>query len=287
MNKILNYRKHSKEAVVSDVVGCPEVVEAESHEREFHNDEYRHYLLGDEKKLLVSNYLLNRLLHPDARKVYHLEYVFYLMGPLSNKICCDFGCGAGFLSAYMAKAGAIVYSFDISDIAVEVTKKVAKTNNIQESINAEVKNAYHTGYPADFFDIVFVAGVIHHLNLADVLLEIKRILKRGGKMVFLEPVYGGKFIDWLKHNTPLRKYLTWKKLTDFEKQLDENDIEQIRKILPKVSIDKFRLIARFEGKCGNDFRRVYNLFLADYYLFMIAPFVKKFASSIAGCYTKE
>ena len=38
------------------------------------------------------------------------------------------------------------------------------------------------------FDIIYGTGILHHLNLKACLDEIERILKPGGKFVFIEPL---------------------------------------------------------------------------------------------------
>ncbi len=95
---------------------------------------------------------------------------------------CDAACGFGAYSLAYATNGFKVYSFDISNTAVELTKKGLMKYGI-DSKNVKVASLLDTGYEEGFFDGVIAHAVIDHLDLKDAakaLKELLRITKRGG-----------------------------------------------------------------------------------------------------------
>ena len=95
---------------------------------------------------------------------------------------CDAACGFGAYSVAFATNGFQVYSFDISDTAVEITKRGLGRYGISQD-NVKVASILDTGYEADFFDGVVAHAVLDHLMAADAkkaLEELFRITKPGG-----------------------------------------------------------------------------------------------------------
>lgn len=254
----------------------------EKNENEYQNYKYKGIAEKDFEQLKFNELFMKRLAHPDKRKIDWVEYGFYLLGDLKDKRVCDFGCGFGETAVYMAKCGANVHAFDISSFGVEATKRAAKANNVENKIIAEVRSAHDTKYPDNFFDAVLAVGVLHHLKLDYAVAEIKRILKPGGKFVFLEPVINHPLIEFLKWKTPLHRYLSLPTASKFEKSLEKNDIECIKSIFPNTKISKFRLFAMLESKLNDDRQKIYRLYFLDYIIFSIIPFLRRFASAVVG-----
>lgn len=95
---------------------------------------------------------------------------------------CDAACGFGAYSLAFASNGFQVYSFDISDTAVEITKTGLKKYGL-ESDNVKAASILYTGYTDSFFDGVIAHAVIDHLTLKDAntaLNELLRITKLNG-----------------------------------------------------------------------------------------------------------
>jgi ubiquinone/menaquinone biosynthesis C-methylase UbiE len=49
-------------------------------------------------------------------------------------------------------------------------------------------DAHKLHFPDNTFDVVYGAGILHHLDFERALLEFSRVLKRGGAVVFREPL---------------------------------------------------------------------------------------------------
>lgn len=109
----------------------------------------------------------------------------------------DFGCGDGASELFFSKyfSNWFITGIDVSKKSIDE----AVEKNIPNTI-FEIFNGLEINETDDSFDIVFIAGVLHHVNfsLHNILLkEIYRILKKGGRLYLFE------------HNplNPLTKYL--------------------------------------------------------------------------------
>jgi SAM-dependent methyltransferase len=128
---------------------------------------------------------------------YH--HILQAMGDVNGRKLLDFGCGEGDWSIFFAVKGARVYAFDISPNQVELTNRKIQAKGLT-NIEAQVMNAGRLGYADNSFDLVFGSGVLHHLTdtqIYSALSEVKRVLKRGGRAFFLEPIGNNRLLVWL------------------------------------------------------------------------------------------
>ena len=109
----------------------------------------------------------------------------------------DLGCGDGVSELFMQRyfSNWNVEGIDVSKESIEMAKQQRLPNavfNVYDGINIP--------FADNSFDIVFVAGVLHHVafHLHEAMIgEMKRVLKKGGRLIIYE------------HNplNPLTKYL--------------------------------------------------------------------------------
>ncbi len=104
---------------------------------------------------------------------------YYIKKP--NAKVLDLGCGVGRHTIYFASIGYDVCAMDLSEEAVNSTKKWLK----EEGLKAEVTKGKMTklNYPDNYFDLVLAYNVIYHAFKHDVIktiAEINRVLKPGG-----------------------------------------------------------------------------------------------------------
>ena len=57
-------------------------------------------------------------------------------------------------------------------------------------------------FPSGLFDRVCGSGILHHLDLSRALPEISRVLKPGGRAIFIEPLGHNPIINWYRRRTP-------------------------------------------------------------------------------------
>jgi 2-polyprenyl-3-methyl-5-hydroxy-6-metoxy-1,4-benzoquinol methylase len=142
------------------------------------------------------------------------------IGDLRGKTVLDFGCGEGWSTLAYAKAGARVYSFDISIESVRNLQRDAAQAGVCQQIYPAVMAAESLGYPANTFDFVLGVSILHHVDLQLVGLEIQRVLKPDGRALFIEPLAHNWFLQlfrWLtpRRRTPTEQPMTVQQIYDF------------------------------------------------------------------------
>jgi ubiquinone/menaquinone biosynthesis C-methylase UbiE len=99
---------------------------------------------------------------------------------LKNKKVLEIGVGNGSHAQILAKNSLDYEGIDITDFAVEMTKKRLKNFNLQGTISK--MDAENLGFKENTFDYIWSWGVIHHSsNTKKIISEINRVLKPKGK----------------------------------------------------------------------------------------------------------
>jgi ubiquinone/menaquinone biosynthesis C-methylase UbiE len=108
----------------------------------------------------------------------------------SGKVVLDYGCGPGYLTKYLIDNGAVsVTGIDVSDGEIEQARARAEQDGVQDRTRFEVADAHRTDFPDNSFDLIVGDSILHHLDLRVALAEIRRILRPGGRAVFMEPMW--------------------------------------------------------------------------------------------------
>lgn len=94
----------------------------------------------------------------------------------------DVGCGRGDHFPYYLKKTKNVYGIDIS-------KNLLKEVPLKDMVNLSCQDFEKgTSFKNEFFDYIVIIDVIEHLiNRYEAIRELKRILKRGGKLMIITP----------------------------------------------------------------------------------------------------
>lgn len=117
---------------------------------------------------------------------------------VAGKDVLEVGCGMGTHAAMLAGAGARLKAVDLTERAVEVTRRRLEMSGLRGSV--ERADAEHLPFADNSFDFVWSWGVIHHSHSMETCLaEITRVLRPGGRlglMVYYRPslvyyVYAG------------------------------------------------------------------------------------------------
>jgi SAM-dependent methyltransferase len=107
----------------------------------------------------------------------------YYNSDRGNTRVLDLGCGGGANTWFLCNEGFDTYAVDGSASAVENTKSML--NNKHLSASVQVSDAANLPYENEFFDVVINNAVIccNTLeNIERILLECKRVLKKGGSL---------------------------------------------------------------------------------------------------------
>lgn len=188
-----------------------------------------------------------------------------------GKIVLEYGCGLGSQTYFLATKNAKVHGIDISDIAIKAAQDEAKKRNVP--IDFRVMNAERLEFPAETFDIVCGSSILHHLDLAKAVREIRRVLKTGGKAVFIEPLGHNPIINLFRLMTP-------KMRSSDEHPLKMKDLRFISEQFLDVNIKHYYLLSLFAVPFQKNryYKKVASFFeRLDDYLFNQFPFIKKFS----------
>ncbi|MBP9582156.1 MAG: class I SAM-dependent methyltransferase [Ignavibacterium sp.] len=144
------------------------------------------------------------------RKIDSKKRIEHATSLTSNKIenFLDIGCGEGFSLIEAVNRGWNVCGVDITDHRIEN----ARVKSIK-FINSDLINS---NLPPDFFDIIYLDSVLEHVhNPSEYLVEIKRVLRKGGILYVGVPNEDSLFNDIRK----LFYKITKKNVTEKNKTL--------------------------------------------------------------------
>jgi len=134
------------------------------------------------------------------------QYVYRQMrtalGDLGGKRVLEYGCGEGWITHDLARLGGNVSAFDISPQAAENTRRTLSNSRLLDRCSIDVMPAEQLTYAADTFDVAVGFAIIHHLELAQALAELHRVLKPGGVAWFAEPLATNPLIRIYRKLTP-------------------------------------------------------------------------------------
>ena len=128
------------------------------------------------------------------------DFFDFLKSNSNNSYILDYGCGIGSSLEKVVKFNPKkIVGIDISEVSIEKAKKVSTNNS---KIELFVDNCEKTKFEDNSFDIVYGTGILHHLNFEICLEEIRRILKPGGRLLFIEPLGTNPLINLYRKLTP-------------------------------------------------------------------------------------
>ncbi len=168
------------------------------------------------------------------------------IGDLRGKRLLECGSGDGWVSVLFARAGAEVWSFDITPEMIEKAVRRARVNDLEDRIHLEEMTFEDLSYPDAFFDVAAGFGVLHHVDLDAARDSLHRVLKPGGLAVFNEP---------LGHNLPLefaRKHLPYPRKVGHatDVPLKMKDIERFAAPFKRYVVTPFYFFSMLEQAIG-------------------------------------
>ena len=150
-----------------------------------------------------------------------------------QKRLLEYGCGTGGFSQRLAGSFGEVVGIDISDVGIRLAGEKAAEAGL-DNAKYEVMDAENMTFPDDHFDLVVGEGILHHLELDKCYAEISRVLKPGGKAVFMEPLGHNPAIILFRRATPSMR-------TDDEHPLMKRDLDLARRYFDNVRVEYHHL----------------------------------------------
>ncbi len=151
-------------------------------------------------------------------------YKFYwgLFGDVKGLRVLDFGCGNGWLSILLAKRGAKMWGIDISEELIKQGNQLADKEGLSEKIFFQEMAAENLIFEDNFFNLILGSAILHHTDIKLAVENIYRVLKKGSRAIFVEPMNQNIFLKIWRKLTPWRRSPAEKALTYSELKLIQN-----------------------------------------------------------------
>ncbi|MBI5031560.1 MAG: class I SAM-dependent methyltransferase [Chloroflexi bacterium] len=206
-----------------------------------------------------------------ARKVSVMAGVNEFLGDLQGKQVLECGCGLGEISILLAKSGAYVTAFDLSPVSVAVARRRAVMNIADTKINLAVAAGESMPFADERFDVIFGKGILHHLDANLGCNDLCRVLKSGGKAVFVEPMGMNPILNFVRAYIPYRH----KHPRGADRPLKYDDIHRWGKPFKEFRYQEIQLLSMFERGFGFN-KRFTILRRADAVLLKRLPFLRRY-----------
>ena len=146
------------------------------------------------------------------------SYAMLKLGNINAKKVLYYGCGTNIRPAMQfVEKGATVYMIDISPKSIEFLSAKISELGIEKHVFPMVMNCENLSFLNNEFDAIYGRAILHHLDLAQAIKEMYRVLKPNGRLIFIEPLGVNPLINLYRTLTPHRR-------TPDERPLDDNDI---------------------------------------------------------------
>jgi len=157
-----------------------------------------------------------------------LDWAIRQFGDLQNKRILDIGIGDGLSSALMAQAGAQVSGIDVSPVALARARHLAERYNVE--LDLQEMPGENMRYGDETFDGILCVSAYHHMDQDRAAREFARVLKRGGRLVMIDPLATNP-PAWLYRHTGR---LFRRESTSDETPLRVRDLQTLRKYFDRV-----------------------------------------------------
>lgn len=170
-------------------------------------------------ELRIRDSILERYAAPSCETPYALEYAYHLLGDVTGESVLDYGCGAGENSVLIAGHGGHPVGIDISPDLLELAERRMDLHE-HSSYEFKVGSAHELPLEDESVDVVFGMAILHHLDLDLSSKEVFRVLKKGGRAIFFEPVRNSRFVWFIRNLIPY----TSPEVSPFERPLTEAEL---------------------------------------------------------------
>lgn len=163
------------------------------------------------------------------------EYILPKMGELEGKRILELGTGTGGTATLLAKQGAYIVGIDLLPFRLVEAKDLTREHEVDEAVDFSLMNATQLAFPDNTFDFIISKSVLVFTEHAITAKECHRVLKPGGKAIFMENMRNHPMV-WIYRKLFL-KYS--RELHYFSLE----DIESIGKKFEKMEHKEFHLLS--------------------------------------------
>lgn len=134
----------------------------------------------------------------------------------------EIGCGMGTHTQCLAQAGARVVAIDLTQQAVEMTRRRCALLGLSADVRAA--DAESLPFADASFDLVWTWGVLHHSRSFErCLAEVSRVLRPGGRLFMM--VYHRRSLIYHLHNVLIRGILCGGRLRKSSAEIYDENID--------------------------------------------------------------
>jgi len=157
-----------------------------------------------------------------------VQNVLKLLKNKKEGLALDIGCGFGYIDILLAKnTNFKIIAIDISDNALENTKKNIDKSEFRERIIIEKEDVYKLSYPNNYFDVIFSFGYSSAASYEEVASEVARTLRPGGFLI----------LDYINHHSLYKIFSLLEKYKKYRKnELYSFNLKGIIKHFEKVGL---------------------------------------------------
>lgn len=146
----------------------------------------------------------------------------------------DVGCGDGWYSIKLCHGGAEVLGMDISHELLKIAVAHVRARSLSNGVRFARMAAESLALHNEVFDLLIGSAILHHTHIELTLEGVSRVLKRGGRAIFIEPMNENVFLRLWRKLTPWRRSPT-------ERALKKEDLAATKKVFNRVNFHYFYL----------------------------------------------
>jgi SAM-dependent methyltransferase len=128
-----------------------------------------------------STFWFNQVYHHYKTEIKPRTDVEQLRPLIYGQRVLDYGCGSGYLSARLDRAGFQVFTTDVLDYRYAEAKHLPFV---------QMQSPTEIGYPADSIDTAIIQAVLHHIDTPDLAIILPRLAKVTHRLLIKEDSYG-------------------------------------------------------------------------------------------------
>jgi 2-polyprenyl-3-methyl-5-hydroxy-6-metoxy-1,4-benzoquinol methylase len=228
----------------------------------------------------LSDFDKQRYTAPLANTIFPREYFYHLLAPLKGKMTLEIACGNGIDASICAHNGADVHAYDISTASIDMVKRRAAINGLNDKVTLQVTADIDDAFAGQTFDAILGYAALHHLPTQGIAQRIYDRLRPGGVAVFAEPVINSQALHAIRRCIP---YSFWED-TDDEVPMNNASIAEFAKPFDRMVSRKFQCVSRLWPMFPNNFKLASALHRIDHVL-MKLPILRRFATvDVFGLY---
>jgi SAM-dependent methyltransferase len=162
---------------------------------------------------------------------------FSRLGEVQSLRVLDYGCGHGMAAVVLARRGARVTAFDLSQGYLDEARQRARANRV--AVEFVAADGQSLPFADAAFDRIWGHAVLHHLDVPVAARELYRVLRPGGVAVFCEPWGENRVLNWARARIPY----PGKERTPEEAPLRLRDLDALSQVFPIVELAGYQLLS--------------------------------------------